>query len=86
VLKEGGALISTLTQPSPERARARHIRAERYTAQPSGAALSSIGELIESGKVRPHVLAIYPLEDAAEAQQRLESDHVRGKIVLEIRA
>ena len=86
VLKEGGALISTLSQPSAERARARHIRAERYTARPDGAALSSIGELIESGKVRPHVLAIYPLEDAAEAQRRLESDHVRGKIVLEIRA
>ena len=84
VLKEGGALISTLKQPSESRARERRVRAEHYMAQPDGAELRQIGELIDAGQVRPHVLAIYPLEDAAEAQRRLESDHVRGKIVLEL--
>ncbi len=86
VLKSGGALISTLTQPSPDRARERHARAERYTAQPNGAELAEIGALIDAGKVHPHVHAIYPLEEAATAMRQLESGHVRGKIVLQVLA
>ncbi|HTV51023.1 MAG TPA: NADP-dependent oxidoreductase [Steroidobacteraceae bacterium] len=84
VLKEGGALISTLQQPSESKARERRVRAERYVAQPDAAELRQIGELIDDGKVRPHVLAIYPLQEVAEAHRRLEGGHVRGKIVLEL--
>ncbi len=86
VLKPGGALISTLTQPSADRARERQARAERYTAQPNGAELAEIGALIDAGRVHPHVHAIYPLEEAATAMRQLESGHVRGKIVLQVLA
>jgi NADPH2:quinone reductase len=57
-----------------------------YTAQPSGVELSEVGRLIDAGKVRPRAEATFPLWDAAAAHEWLESGHIPGKIVLEIRA
>jgi NADPH:quinone reductase-like Zn-dependent oxidoreductase len=84
VLKEGGALISTLAKPSERQAITHHARATSYIAQPNGAELSAIRALIDDGKVRPHVERTYPLQDAAAAQQRLEREHIQGKIVLAV--
>jgi NADPH:quinone reductase-like Zn-dependent oxidoreductase len=77
-------MVSTLTRPSAERAKARGARAEHYMAQPDAAELDEIGVLIDSGKVRPHVAAVFRLTDAGAAQQQLETKHNRGKIVLRI--
>jgi NADPH:quinone reductase-like Zn-dependent oxidoreductase len=83
VLKRGGILVSTLTPPSEEQARAHGARGTRYTAQPNGRQLDEIGALIEAGKVRVTVAARFPLQEAGAALDRLEHGHVRGKIVLE---
>ncbi|ESZ29324.1 zinc-binding dehydrogenase [Mesorhizobium sp. L2C084A000] len=45
-----------------------------------------IGRLIEAGKVTPFVQATYPLGEVAEAEERLENEHVRGRIVFEVAA
>jgi NADPH:quinone reductase-like Zn-dependent oxidoreductase len=82
VLRDGGALISTLQKPSETKARERHARAENYRAEANGGQLTEIGGLIDEGKVRPHVHATFPLAQAARAQQFLEQEHVQGKIVL----
>jgi NADPH:quinone reductase-like Zn-dependent oxidoreductase len=84
VLKDGGALISTLRQPDKAKAAAKHARAQHYIAQPNGRELAEIARLIDAGKVRPHIDRIFPLDEAAEAERTLEQDHVRGKIVLEV--
>lgn len=84
VLKQGGRLISTLAEPSPEQARRRQARAARYMAQPDAAQLRQIGELIGQGRVRPFVERIFPLDQAAAAHRHLEHDHVRGKVVLQV--
>lgn len=42
--------------------------------------------LIESGRVRPVIDAVFPLADAAEAHRRMEAGHHIGKIVLDARA
>ncbi len=86
VLKRGGRLISTLAEPSQDEARARAAVATRYIAQPSGTKLAAIGKLIDEGKVRPHLSAIYPLQEVAVAEERLEKEHPNGKIVLQIAA
>lgn len=86
VLDDGGTLISTLSEPSQEKARERGIRATSYMTRPSGAQLEEIGRLIDSGKVRPHVAATFALAEAGAAQERLEQQHSRGKIVLEVAA
>jgi NADPH:quinone reductase-like Zn-dependent oxidoreductase len=81
VLKDGGRLVSTLSEPSQEEAARRHVRALRYTARPDGAQLAEIARLIEQRKVRPVVDMTFPMTEAARAQEHLEQQHVRGKIV-----
>jgi NADPH:quinone reductase-like Zn-dependent oxidoreductase len=84
VIKTGGALISTLQAPDKEKADAKGLRTAHYMTQPSAAQLAEIGQLIRLGKVRPHVYATFPLQDAALAEGVLEKEHVRGKIVLDV--
>jgi NADPH:quinone reductase-like Zn-dependent oxidoreductase len=84
VLKDGGTMVSTLAKPSDIKAREHHARATNYIAHPDGAELAEIGRLVDAGKVKPCVLATYPLDHAAEAQQRLEREHPHGKVVLEV--
>jgi NADPH:quinone reductase-like Zn-dependent oxidoreductase len=84
VLKDGGTMISTMTKPSDEKARAHHARAGHYRSHPDAVELNEISKLIEAGKVKPRVAATYPLERAAEAQQRIERQHVQGKVVLQV--
>lgn len=84
VLKRGGTLVSTLTEPDQEKARAHGIRALRYTVQENAAELDEIARLIDAGKVKPKVSKIFPLADAAKAQQYLAERHPEGKIVLRI--
>ena len=84
VLKAGGRIVSTLAQPSEEEARKHNAQAIVYMAQPDAAELSQIARLIDEGQVRAIVTAKFPLSEAAKAQQKLEQEHVRGKVVLEI--
>jgi NADPH:quinone reductase-like Zn-dependent oxidoreductase len=84
VVKDGGALISTIAEPSRERAQARGVRVARYTAQPNAGQLAEIGRLIDAGQVKVHVSEIFHFADTVEAERRLEAGHVRGKIVLDL--
>lgn len=84
VVRTGGALVSTLSQPDRNQAAISGIRALRYTAQPNGAQLAEIARLIEDGKVRVEVRRVYPLEQAPAAQEAIRMEHNRGKIVLRV--
>lgn len=84
VVKPGGALISTLQEPDKTQADQLNIRVGRYTAQPNGAQLQEIAELIDQSKVKVMVASTFPLREAAEAQAALKDKHLRGKVVLRI--
>ncbi len=84
VLKDGGAMISTLRDPAPDKAAERHARAAHYMAHPDGGQLEEIRRLVEAGEVTPVVARTYPLAAAADAERELEHEHVRGKIVLQV--
>jgi NADPH:quinone reductase-like Zn-dependent oxidoreductase len=84
ILKRGGRLVSTLNEPSQDKAAERGARAMRYTAHESGHQLEEIGELIGLEKVKVHVAHSFPLAQAARAQKALQEDHIRGKIVLTV--
>ncbi|HEX4505702.1 MAG TPA: NADP-dependent oxidoreductase [Alphaproteobacteria bacterium] len=84
VLKPGGILVSTLTEPSQDEAERHGVRAMRYTVTESGADLGEIAKLIGAGRVEPRVAKVFALEDAAEAQRFLENEHPAGKVVLRI--
>lgn len=85
VLKDGGTMVSTLKEPDKAKAQARHARSCHYMAQPNGPQLAEIARLIDAGEVKPNVARVLPLAQAAEAERELEKEHIRGKVVLEVR-
>jgi NADPH:quinone reductase-like Zn-dependent oxidoreductase len=82
LLRPGGVLVSTLTEPSQERAAQHRVRALRYTVEANGHELTEIVELVASGKVKPHVRKTFRLDAAAEALEAVEHGGAAGKVVL----
>ena len=81
-LRRGGRLVS-LASPAPEPRDGFEVH--YIFVRPSGYDLGEhITPLIQEGRLRPHVQEAYPLERAADAHERLEERHVRGKLVLRI--
>jgi NADPH:quinone reductase-like Zn-dependent oxidoreductase len=90
-LKDGGKFVSVqiaapfteefLTLLAQKHAEAKMIRRELDVMR----SLTEIAALIEAGRVKIVVSKVYPMEKAAEAHTEMETKHVRGKIVLEIR-
>jgi NADPH:quinone reductase-like Zn-dependent oxidoreductase len=83
-LKKGGVLVSTLTEPSQEKASQFGVRALRYTVEADGEELAEIAGLVSSGKVKPRVQETFALTAAADALAFLEQGHSVGKIVLKV--
>ncbi|APR38808.1 NADP-dependent oxidoreductase [Paraburkholderia sp. SOS3] len=81
-VKRGGALVSTLTEPSQTEAAARGARGVRYTARPDGSQLASIAALIDEGRVKVRVAEQFAFDDLKQAFARIEAGHVRGKLVV----
>jgi NADPH:quinone reductase-like Zn-dependent oxidoreductase len=85
VLKRGGTLVSTLTPPSSEKAAEHDVRAAHFMAEPKRNQLEEIARLIDDGKVVVVVQKTFPMDEASEAQEELESRHTQGKLVLKVR-
>lgn len=85
VLKKGGILVALIgPPPSEEDAKAHGVRASIIWGQANAGQLAEIAGLADAGKVRPEIAAVFPLRDAAKAHQMSETEHVRGKIVLQV--
>jgi NADPH:quinone reductase-like Zn-dependent oxidoreductase len=82
LVRKGGILVTTLTDPSQDKARDHGIRATRYTVEADGSELAEIADLVASGKARPHVQKTFPLLSAIDALASVEEGHSIGKIVL----
>ena len=84
VPKKGGVLVSTLTEPSQDKASQFGVKVLRYTVEADGKELAEIAGLVTSGKVKPHVQKAFPLDAAADAMAFVEERHPVGKIVLKV--
>jgi NADPH:quinone reductase-like Zn-dependent oxidoreductase len=85
VLKPNGMLVSTIQAPSEEMAAAYGVRQSMvYTTPPIGETLAKVADLADAGHFKPHISAVLPLEEVAKAHEKLEGQHTRGKIVLEV--
>jgi NADPH:quinone reductase-like Zn-dependent oxidoreductase len=85
VLKKDGILVSILgPAPSEEEAAAHGVRSALFLVRPDSVQLGEIAGLIDSGQVKVHVEAVFPLAEAAHAHELSASNHVRGKIVLKV--
>jgi NADPH:quinone reductase-like Zn-dependent oxidoreductase len=88
VLKQGGRLVTSAAQLSPEeiqaQANSRGIRASGVMAAPNAEQLTKLAEQIDAGKVKVFVDSTFPLEEAQAALDLLIAGHRTGKIVLTI--
>lgn len=83
VLKPGGSLISAVSKPSEELAKQYHVKAEFMLVEVITERLDLIAKWIEGGRLKTHVGAVLPLEQAKKAHEMLDAKpHPRGKIVL----
>jgi NADPH:quinone reductase-like Zn-dependent oxidoreductase len=84
VLKKSGIYVSILAPPSQEKAAAHGVRCAHTFVQPNVAQLDEIAKLIDSGKLKVVIEKVFPLAEAAAAQDLNSTRHTRGKIVLRV--
>lgn len=82
VLKMGGTLVSILGAPDPETAKRYGVRAANVLVYPDGNQMAQIAELAGSQNLKPHIDAVYPLSEVAQAHEHVQTGHTRGKVVL----
>jgi len=83
-IRDGGRLVTLVEQPTDPIFAQRGLRCAWIFAEPNGEQLAEIAALVDAGRLGVHVDAIFPLEEAARAHERLEARHVRGKLALRI--
>lgn len=84
VLKPGGILVSVVEMPSAETAATYGVRPALATADADNGVLAQIAALIDAGQVKPVVSTVLPLTEVRQAHTLSESQHTRGKIVLQV--
>ena len=60
------------------------VRSVWFIVKPSRDQLIEIGELIDTGKIRPIIDTVLPLSQARQAYEQGARRHTRGKIVLRV--
>lgn len=84
VLGEGGRLVSTLEMPDAHHPQAQGKTGMRFTARPDGHQLGEIAEYVKDGQVEVMIDQTLELREAAHALNFIETEHVRGKVVLRV--
>jgi NADPH:quinone reductase-like Zn-dependent oxidoreductase len=88
-LRAGGLLIRLTGMAGADRVRqvaqAAGVRTAALLVEPDHAGLEQLSGLVEQGRLRPHVSATFPLEQAARAHELGETNRTAGKIVLVVR-
>jgi NADPH:quinone reductase-like Zn-dependent oxidoreductase len=86
VLKSGGALISTVSQPEQAFAAARGVKAAFFLVNVTTERLQAIARMLETGRLVTAVGTVLPLSEARTAHEMLDGirPKPRGKIVLHV--
>lgn len=86
-VRDGGVLISIYQAPDqlrPADVTAKDVKDIFFIMKPRRSDLEQITKLVETGKCRPLVDSIWPLEQFQAAFDRVGSGHARGKVVLDL--
>jgi NADPH:quinone reductase-like Zn-dependent oxidoreductase len=81
LLKPGGTLVSVVSWELP--ADRDDIRTVFFIQEASRAQLTELASLVDQGRLRPQVGAVYPLERAVEAYRAKAAGGIPGRIVLQ---
>ena len=85
VLKPGGVMTWLIAEPFEDRSGAFDMIERQAVIDDDPAALRAVIDLLGSGALKPQVVKVMPLAEAAAAQAMLEAGEVsRGRIVLQV--
>jgi NADPH:quinone reductase len=82
-VRDGGRAIS-IVFPGPPAQLERGITGESFAAHVTRQRLEALRRLVDTGRLRPQVQAVLPLDQARQALAQVAGRHTRGKIVLQI--
>jgi NADPH:quinone reductase len=82
-VRDGGRAIFIVLQGPPAQLE-RGITGESFAAHVNRQRLEALRRLVDTGRLRPQVDEVLPLEQSRQALERVAGRHTRGKIVLRI--
>jgi NADPH:quinone reductase-like Zn-dependent oxidoreductase len=80
IVRPGGALVSVVAPPTTTRD---DIRALSFIREPSRSQLVEIARLVDAGRLRPEVGAVYPLAEGRDAFAAKSVPGIAGRVILE---
>jgi NADPH:quinone reductase-like Zn-dependent oxidoreductase len=84
VAKKGGFIVSIVGDPDPAELEKHGIHGASISVEPNSSELAEIAKLIDEKKIKVIVSQMFPLSEAAKAQEQVATGHTRGKIVLKV--
>jgi len=84
VVKKGGIVVSLVSRVDKAALEKHGIRGTAIGVTPNTAELGQITKMIEEKKLRPIVSQVLPLSEGATADEKAETHHTRGKMVIKI--
>ena len=85
VLKKGGIIVSMLAAPDPKLAEKYQVTAFGQMTNTNTKKLNHLTDLVNTGKLKPQVAKVFPLNQTLEAFKYLTEGHPRGKVVIKIK-
>jgi NADPH:quinone reductase-like Zn-dependent oxidoreductase len=83
-VKAGGKIVSITDDPSSHVPEEKNIQCHFVFVEPKVPQLDHIREMVDAGKLKTHLSAVYSLADVHKAHADMETGHTRGKIVLKV--
>lgn len=85
LLRRGGLMVSVASVPDSQWDTQFGVHSQYFFLEPDGRKLRALGDLLQSGIIRPTIRTVLPLDQIREAHGLSEAGHGRGKIVLEVK-
>lgn len=85
VLRKGGVLVSMLEPPNEELVQQYGVTSIAQQTAINKDRLAIATQLVEQGVIKVHIDTVFPLAQAGQALEYLQTNHSRGKVVVEIR-
>lgn len=82
VLKKGGTMVCLNAAPIEDLSEEYGTTTKIIDEKEHGRILKHVTNLVQSGAVKPQVIHVFPLSEAADAHRLSEKGMVRGKIIL----
>ncbi|KIH97290.1 NADPH:quinone reductase [Streptomonospora alba] len=87
VLRGGGTMVTILPIPPEgllDEADQRGVHAKPMLVESDHAGMTAVADLADSGRLRPHISEVFPLERIADAHRAGETGRTTGKLVIDV--